>query len=345
MYDPSLRNDLIELVSRNFKADEIDDLGRLLRKGFDSHALSGIESHITISARRCAAMLVEDCEERNAANELVKLLTELDGGLFQGRKITLEGLEQFLHHLATSGQIYDFERRNVVRLKKNIGELKNWGALRDGKTYDVTVMSLDIVGNSDLVKRFSTRKMEKVYYQLWEFLTEKLAAYDGRLWSWAGDGGICAFTFPGHAERAVRCAVELQSTIPLFNLRPSRPVDADIAIRLGLDTGPIRFFADTGKIVSEVINYAAHLEKRMSCPGCISISERVAAKLCDRIASVFEPAGVFEEAECFVSYRRMDDLLDRETCADDQPKANKNGRRRARTGRPGRRAAMTAESA
>jgi class 3 adenylate cyclase len=109
-------------------------------------------------------------------------------------------------------------------------------------------------------------------------------------------------------------------------------VDADIAIRLGLDSGPVRFFADTGKIVSEVINYAAHLVKRMSCPGCVSISSRVAQELPQRICGIFEPAGVFEDVECFASYRRMDDLLSRDACDSPSVTDRKGSRRRSNAG-------------
>ena len=83
------------------------------------------------------------------------------------------------------------------------------------------MVSLDIVGNSAKVRKLGPRKIEKLYDTLWSFLKEKLASVDGRIWSWAGDGGIIAFALRDHASRAVRFAIEVQSTVPVFNLSAS----------------------------------------------------------------------------------------------------------------------------
>jgi len=49
-------------------------------------------------------------------------------------------------------------------------KMVNWGILKDGKIYNITVMSLDIVGNSRLVKKYGTKIMEKVYFRLRSFV-------------------------------------------------------------------------------------------------------------------------------------------------------------------------------
>ena len=70
---------------------------------------------------------------------------------------------------------------------------------------------------------------------------------DGRIWSWAGDGGIIAF-----------------------------------ALRIGVDAGLVKFCGETGRIVSHVINHASHLEKKSTRPGMVSIGRNVYdALLCE----------------------------------------------------------------
>ena len=188
-------------------------------------------------------------------------------------------------------------------------ELPNWGCLKDGREYDITVASLDIVGNSAKVRKLGTRSMEKLYATLCRFLREKLCAVDGRIWSWAGDGGIIAFALKDHPARAVRFAIELQSTVPVFNLSASGSPTADIALRLGIDSGRVKFSIETGSIVSDVINYAAHLEKSAALPGTVAISRSVYDTLPPRLASVFRFGGIFEEKDYFRTIRRLDSLL------------------------------------
>jgi len=48
----------------------------------------------------------------------------------------------------------------------------------------VAVASVDICGNSELVKKHKPAMMEKVYYRLWDFLKHRLDMHDGRMWSW-----------------------------------------------------------------------------------------------------------------------------------------------------------------
>lgn len=309
MLEPSVKNDLIELLSKNFTTKDLNEIGSLLFKNFDTHGLSGVKNHITISPRKGSEILVNHCEEKKKTKNLIKLIVEMDDRVHKGKHLQLEGLEFFLSHLAKQGFVYDERTRSLIDCTKDKDELKNWGSLRDGKVYDITVGSIDIVGNSKLVKKYGMRKMETFYYQLWRFLKDKLKKHNGRLWSWAGDGGICAFTFKDHVCRAVLFALEVQSSIPLFNLRQDKPVPENIELRIALDTGKLKFYSETGKIVSDTVNYAAHLEKKGTDPGTVTISNRVYKDLTCDIASVFVPRETFEDRECRITYRRLDDLF------------------------------------
>ena len=113
------------------------------------------------------------------------------------------------------------------------------------------------------------------------------------------------------------CAVDIQTSIPLFNVAPSNPVNEGVSLRLGIDTGEITFYSDTGRIVSDVINYAAHLEKAGTEPGCVSLSGR-AADVCDqKLLSVFSSSGVFEGFPYRQTSQRLDTLFgDPDGCLD-----------------------------
>jgi class 3 adenylate cyclase len=308
-FSPALRSDLRELIAGSFSSAGVDELGRLLFRTYSSHSIAGADNHITISPQRAAELLVDQAEARQKLGELVKLIAELDGSTFLGRRIEIRDIEVFFNSLARVGIVYDPSRRRLHHTREEIGRLKNWGSLRDGRVYDVTVMSVDIVGNSNLVRAFGTTTMEKLYFQLWRFLEHKLDDYDGRMWSWAGDGGLAAFTFHEHTSRAAMCAIDIQSSLPLFNISPGNPVDKRVELRVALDTGPVTFYSDTGRIVSDVINFAAHLEKTATQPGCVSLSERVVTRADERVLSIFEDCGRFEGLSYVSTPHRLDALF------------------------------------
>jgi class 3 adenylate cyclase len=316
--EPAIRNDLIELIAANFRTEQVNELGRLILRCWDSNEAAGHSNHISLSSRKSAGLLVEQCEQSEEIAALIKLVVEVDDGTVHGRPVRVEGLEEFLGKLMRTGIHYDFKTRKVVAAARNPQDLANWGCLKDGREYDVTVISLDIAGNSKLVRKLGTRRMEKLYFNLWSFLREKLVAVDGRIWSWAGDGGIIAFALRDHVARAVRFAVEVQSTVPLFNLTASRTSTADISLRLGIDTGKVKFSIETGTIISDVINFAAHLEKKSTRPGNVSISRSVYDALPQRIASVFRFGGIFEGRDFFSTFRRLDSLLCEDVPEDEQ---------------------------
>lgn len=141
--------------------------------------------------------------------------------------------------------------------------------------------------------------MEKVYFQLKNFLINKLYEYDGRLWSFAGDGGLAAFAFKNHVTRAVLCALDIQTSLPIFNIRPEFNISDALELRIGIDTGKIKFLSNTGNIVSDVINFAAHLEKYNTEPGQISVSDTVIKQLNKKIVRLFPRKSIFEDKIVF----------------------------------------------
>src|SRR5208283_4159412 len=168
------------------------------------------------------------------------------------------------------------------------------GSLRDGREYELAIASIDICQNSELVKQYKPKVMEQVYYRLWEFLKTKLDAWEGRIWSWAGDGGILAFRGEESVPRAVSCCLEILAGLAVFNMQPDKPIKEEICLRIALDFGPLKFFSETGKIISEVINYAAHLEKKGTKPSKLSISDAVHARLSPAMRKVFAEEMSFE---------------------------------------------------
>jgi class 3 adenylate cyclase len=295
-FDAALVKDLAEMLGKSLTFKDIDAVGVYLFKdqGYRTHQVAGTSKGVSISPLNAARRLVEECERRNRLKELFAFAFELDGMPLNSRTVKLDGLDNVLYRLSRTGLYYDFGRRRFVELGSDRKSLPGWGVLKSGKEYPIAIVSADICQNSVLVRKYRPAVMEKVYYALWEFLKRKLDPFDGRIWSWAGDGGLLAFRGEKGLSAGVSCCLEILYTMPVFNLRLCLPIREELCLRLGMDFGPVKFLEDTGRIVSEVINYAAHLEKKGTPPGALSISEAVYSRLPKQMQAPFKTKQDFE---------------------------------------------------
>ncbi len=295
MFDETLLKDLVEMYGKNLTFTDIQTVGSYLFKNRDYsiHAVGGMDPKRSVSPLNAARILVEDVESKDRLRDLFAFTFELDGAPLNSKVVKLDGVENLLYRLSRTGRYYDFDRRRFVE-EEDHTRLLNWGALRDGREYPFTIASVDICDNSGLVRKYKPKIMEKVYYRLWEFLKTKLDHWEGRTWNWAGDGGILAFRGDKSPTQAVSCCLEILATLPVFNIQPDREIKDEIHLRIGLDFGPVKFFSDTGRIVSDVINYAAHLEKKGTKPRALSVSEAVHARLSPPMQQMFPRQQKFE---------------------------------------------------
>lgn len=275
--DPSLANLLAETLAASMLADQMQLMGEILDSKINIRCMSKKAANVTIAPRVAAQCMIAYFSSKNKLEDLIKLLAEMDEEILNGKAISIKGMEYFLQKLTETGFYFDFDKRKIMPVgKAGISEKKNWGSLKDGRNYKVTVMSIDIVGSSEMVKTHGREVMEKFYAFYWGCLKERLSLYNGRIWSWAGDGGIIAFAFKKHEENAIQFALEIQRVMPLINAHPRNLLkEEDVSIRLGIHTGKVGFKNDTGKIISDAINLAAHIEKKTAKPGCVAMSDEV----------------------------------------------------------------------
>jgi class 3 adenylate cyclase len=296
MFDTSMVKDLTEMLGKSLTFKDIEAIGGYIFKNhsFNIHAVAAVDEKVSISPLNAARILVQECENRKKILDLFTFAFELEGVPLNGRKVALEGLENILYRLSRTGVYYNYQSRKIINIREDKASLLNWGALRSGKEYPVVIASVDICRNSELVRKYKPGMMEKVYYRLWGFLKHKLDLYEGRLWSWAGDGGLFAFRGEKSIPDAVSCALEILYTMPVFNVQPYKPIKDDISLRIAMDFGKVKFMDDTGRIVSDVINYAAHLEKQATKPGALSISNDVYTRLPASMKALFTEKQEFE---------------------------------------------------
>jgi class 3 adenylate cyclase len=294
MLDVSLIKELTELIGNNLTSPEIELVGAYFFKNYDTHSLEGISKSITISPHRASKRLVQECVNAKKALDLLAFTIELDSTSLNGRMVRLAELDKLLHKLSRSGFYFDFTRRKLIKLDESSQYLKNWGVLREGREYAMIVASVDICENSKLVKKYKSSIIEKEYHNLLEFMSRKLYEYDGRTWFWAGDGGIFAFRDEEGPAHGVSCCLEILSSLSIYNCLPKRCIEEKIAIRIGMDGGKIKYFSNTGRIISDAINYASHLQQEHTMPGGLSVSQEVYKRLSPPLQCLFKHKKEFE---------------------------------------------------
>lgn len=291
----TIEREMIEMLSKSFTYKDLDQLGKdMFGRKYDTHKLEGLSATLSISPTNAARRLVRECVENNKLETLVVTLIQLEGNYLNDKIVKVRNLDNLLYHQTQYGIVYDYARRKFIRVETDPTLIPSWGVLRDNNDYTLTVASVDIAKNSVLVKKHGSSVMETVYKRLLEFIRSTLIPYDGRVWSWQGDGGLIAFPSDQELDLSIACCMNILLTLPIFNLHPNHPIAEDIVLRIGLDRGVVRFVSDTGRIVSETINYAAHLEKLNTDPWGISISEDIYKIMSPKMQKLFSNRVKFE---------------------------------------------------
>ena len=287
MIDLTLIKDLTEMLARSLLFRDLETIGAYFFKEYSAHLIGRVQKNVTIPPLKAASILVSECLAQGKIKEFLSFVIELDDSLLNGNTVKLIGLDNFLYRLSCTGVCFDFIKRKLISFDQDKDIMPSWGVLRDGKEYQIIIASIDICGNADLLQKYTQSVMEKVYYKFNNFLNKSIYHYNGRVWFWAGDGGIIAFRKDDGIDNAVACCIEVLFTLPLFNSMPDKPIEDNIEIRIGMDANTIKFFNDTGRIISDVINYASHLEKQGTCPNGLSISKDIYKELSHGLKKMF----------------------------------------------------------
>ena len=288
IYYDTLPRELMELLTRSFSFGDIESLGKDIFYTYSTHLLEDIIPEITISPSMAATRLVYECHKAKKLSVLISYLIQIEGHYLNGKTVSLRGLEELLYNISENGYHFNYEAKKLIPIKEKKEALASWGILREGKSYHVSIISVDTVENSKFVQKYGTVPMQAIYNQLAEFVTEITSEYRGRVWSWAGDGGLLAFRGSEQAQLALRTVLKIQLCMPIFNLRNKVNLRERIEVRCGIDSGQVRFYKDLGRIISGTINYAAHLEKSVSPPSGLAISDSVYTLLPPQLQELFQ---------------------------------------------------------
>ncbi len=301
MVPETLKALLATILGAGLTTEEINTLGRQFDPRFNAHILSGQPFGITFRADEAARVLVNFVAKMDRTEDLIVMVINLsvngDRSLL-GRSVALEGMDQFLQKLGSAGLQFDQVYGVLKEVSPQEKGEESWGLLRSGEVYDFSYLSIDIAGNSQIQLSYPRSEIESVYGNLFKLLQGSVSQHRGRIWNWAGDGGIVAFYLGDRMLDAVRCALDIQLSMIQFNLNiTENSLREPVRLRIACHDGTTTYKENKGEILSDAINYVAHLEKKGTNPESISISRHVHGRLPPRLAKIFTPRGQFENQE------------------------------------------------
>lgn len=174
----------------------------------------------------------------------------------------------------------------------------NWEKLREGDLREFSFLHVDVVDHSTLVKDNSSIVVDETLEYFKEYVKEGVQSHKGKIWSWLGDGGLCAFYENDKVLYSVISGIKLLENLPSFNLYRNT-TNTEIKIRIAIHKGNAKYRIDTGSVHSDTINFVAHLESRRTEVNSIYISKDVYIELPSKIRRNFENQNIFEGKEIF----------------------------------------------
>ena len=164
MFDETVIKDLTELLGKSLTYSDIEAAGGYLFKNraFDLHAVAGIDKKLSISPLNAAKILVEEADRKGRVEGPLRVHHRA------GRFAAVRpggypaGPENMLFRPVAFGAVLRFFQAEVLR-RRGPPRAHQRGCAARRPEYPVAIASIDICHNSELVKKYKTKVMEKVY--------------------------------------------------------------------------------------------------------------------------------------------------------------------------------------
>ena len=254
---------------------------------YDIYERTGFPRNIPVPNKNAANQIVRDIKNNELFLPFVDLLIDIGESGIMGRKYRVPHLREIVAEISKAGFLYDDESKMFVE-DPRIRKTKNWGVLRENEEYIFTFLRLDIVGNTDLVRKYSPYIIQSTYSDLRAIVQIAVEKRNGRLWNWEGDGGLAAFYFSRKNNAAALSAMEIIHELFMYNLLKCR-LDELLRVRMAVHSGQCQFRHSFENFKNDIIKYIAEIESNYTKPNTVTFSSNVVHMLDSILAEESEP--------------------------------------------------------
>ena len=223
----------------SLSVDMMIRFAKLVNPNYNFYSRSNLKEGMPIPNDYAAQHIVADMVQDGYYIDFVETLIKIGTKGYMGHKYTLMGIDGMVAGLINEGYIFDRETGQFMENQRERIS-PNWGRLQEGDEQKMTMLRLDIAGNSELVKNNSRAAISKAYKDIQNIVSRAVTSRTGRLWSWEGDGALAAFLFGPMEKMAVYAGMDILHELFFYN-RLHNPLDRPVYLRLGAHIGQARY--------------------------------------------------------------------------------------------------------
>jgi class 3 adenylate cyclase len=277
----------VSALSQSMPVELMQKVARMIIPNYDIYERSGFPSAIGMPRADAARHILKDFSREGYLVKFVESLIEVTTHGFMSREVRIPLLPRIIAELEGQGYRYSAAKGIFVEAGEHERTM-GWGTLREGHTYEFALLRVDVVGNSEMLRRYPQSQVADAYARVRGMITRQVEKRDGRIWGWEGDGGLAAFYFLDKTIQATLCGLEIVHELFVYNLL-GRALPEPVRVRLAVHAGPCRFLMSATESAGDVIRRAELLESRYTHPGSLTVSPGVYTDLGSKLAPLFSP--------------------------------------------------------
>jgi class 3 adenylate cyclase len=267
-----IRKALADLLAQSLNTQQMNHLGREVDPNFSIYEISGFGEKIVIPRKVAADCVLQYFNTEQRLLEFIAFMFSREGHGMSGGVIQLKSPERLVQLLREAGWIYNAENARFQK-DQSLEQTSGWGFMRAGQEYAFCFASIDVVASSELVRTNVKDDVETSMKLLYQYVQKHVDFWDGRIWSWYGDGGVAVFHGDHSAPMSALAMISILNYLPVFNIQENQlRAENDIKLRIGMHYGAAIFQNEVNKITSEDMKIAQEIEKHYSAPNALSVS-------------------------------------------------------------------------
>jgi hypothetical protein len=279
-------------LSESMDVNVMTHVAKDIIDGYDLYQRTGFRESMVVPQRDAARQIVMDMVKSGMFFYFISLLIQLHTTGYKGRIYPISYLKDIIKMISEEcGYIYDNENKLFVEDPRK-RRTRNWGALLEGREYVISFLRLDIVGNSQLVRKYPENLIHATYADLRKIVDNAIDKRNGRIWNWEGDGGLVAFYFANKSLLATLSGMEIINELFIYNTLHCR-LPEPVKVRVAANTGLCEYTQDIEELIkNDCIKETVLIESKFTKPDSMTISNTVSSKLDASVLEGFQSVDV-----------------------------------------------------
>jgi hypothetical protein len=276
-------------LSESMDVNVMTHMAKDIIDGYDLNKMTGFRDSMVVPQRDAAKQIVSDIAKSGLFFYFITTLIQFHTTGYKGRVYPISYLKEIIRMISEEcGYIYDPENKLFVE-DPAVRRTRNWGAFIEGRDYVLSFLRLDIVGNSQLVRKYPEKLIQATYADFRKIVEKSIYKRNGRVWNWEGDGGLVAFYFANKSLLATLSGMEIMNELFAYNALHCR-LGEPIRVRAAVNTGLCTYTEDVEDLMkNDIIKETVMIESKYTKPDTMTISNTVSSKLDSSLLAAFFP--------------------------------------------------------